>query len=73
MYKILQALSGIYFFLKSFFDYLRKDELKKSKDDALKNGDQREFEDKLSDLPVDNNLPIDKYNGMYERATKKES
>lgn len=66
---ILGLLSGI----KRFLILQKQNEIILIKNNALENGDQRELEDILStDEGVINNvLPVGKYNGMYERPSKK--
>jgi hypothetical protein len=57
--------------LKSFFLGIKKKQIKDLKDEALETGDQRKFEKSISD--ISNELPSDKYSGMYERPVKKKS
>lgn len=57
--------------IKEFILFAKKKELKDAKDEALNTGDQRKFENNISDIP--NELPTGKYNGMYERPIKKKS
>jgi len=57
--------------IKAFLVKQKKAQIIEAKNRALETGDQRDFENSLTDEDVVIDLPPGSYNGMFERAAKK--
>lgn len=73
--KLLNLILLVSDQVKLFLHKLKIKQIIEAKDKSLESGDQRAFENAISDVDPNlvDDLPVSKYNGMHERPVKKKT